>query len=110
MIGDSRPFLLLRSRVRPEARPRFAEWFREVHLRDVTRIPGIAGVQGATTAAGTKLGFYSFESAEVVQSALSSPEAAYTRGTWEPWSPELEELSIELFAALFPLPIYQSGS
>ena len=110
MIGDSNPFLLVRARSRPGSRERFERWFREGHLRDVSRIPGIVQVQSGTTAAGTKLGFYSFASADVVQSALSSPEAAYARGAWEPWTSDLEELSLEIFAPLFPLPIYRAAS
>ena len=109
MIGDSSPFLLIRARARPASRDRFERWFREAHLRDVSRIPGIVRIQSGTTAAGTKLGFYSFAGADVVQSALSSPEAAYARGAWEPWTSELEELSLEIFAPLFPLPIYRAA-
>ena len=67
-------------------------------------------MQAGHTPTGTCLGFYSFESAEVVQSALSSAEAAYARGTWERWAPQLEELLIEIYAPLLPLPIYQSMS
>ncbi len=110
MIGNSAPFLLLRARPHAASHERFERWFREAHLRDVSRIPGIVHVQSATTAAGTKLGFYSFASADVVQAALSSPEAAYARGAWDPWAAELEELSLELFAPLFPLPIYRAAS
>jgi len=110
VIGNSNPFLLVRARSRPGSRERFECWFREAHLRDVSRIPGIALVQSGTTAAGTKLGFYSFASAGVIQSALSSPEAAYARGAWEPWTAELEELSLDIFAPLFSLPIHRSAS
>ncbi|KAA0235893.1 MAG: hypothetical protein HUU14_03930 [Dehalococcoidia bacterium] len=100
--------MLLRARTRSEARPRFEEWFHSVHLRDVGRIPGITSIQSGTTAAGTKLGFYSFSGAEVIQAALSSPEASYARGTWEAWSKDLEELSIEIFAPLSPLLVYRT--
>ncbi len=103
-------FLLVRARPQPEARARFDTWFRHVHLRDVAKIPGIGEVQAAWTAGGTRLGFYTFESGEAVQAALQSPQAAYARGTWEQWSSELEEFSIEIFAPLFPLPIYQGQS
>ncbi len=107
-MNSNQPFLLVRARAKPEARERFGRWFRQVHLRDVARIPGFVRFQAGHTVAETLLGVYTFESTEVVQSALASSEAAYARGTWEQWAPELEELSIELFAPLFPLPIYQS--
>ena len=102
--------MLLRARPKPGERERFSEWFREVHLRDIQNIPGIVSVETGTTAAGTKLGFYAFESSEVVQAALSSPQAAYARGTWQQWTPPLDALQIEIFAPLFPLPIYRSRS
>lgn len=109
-MSPDRPFLLVRARPKAGARERFEPWFREVHLKDVSRIPGIAEVEAARTAAGTRLGFYTFESADAVQGALQSPQAAYTRGTWEQWAGDLDELSIEIFAPLFPLPIYQASS
>jgi len=109
-MNQTTPMMLLRARPKPEERERFSAWFREVHLRDIQNIPGIVSVEACTTAAGTKLGFYAFESSEVVQAALSSPQAAYARGTWQQWTPHLDELLIEIFAPLFPLPIYQSRS
>jgi hypothetical protein len=102
--------MLLRARPRDGARDRFDAWFSDSHLRDVAAIPGIVEVQAGRTPAGTRLGFYSFDSAAVVQSALASAEAAYARGTWEQWAPHLEELFIEIYAPLLPLPIYQSMS
>jgi hypothetical protein len=107
-VNTHRPFLLLRARPKAESRERFAAWFRQVHLRDVGRIPGIATIRSGSTRGGTQLGLYSFESADVVQGSLASPEAAYARGTWEQWAPELEELLIEMWAPAFPLPLYES--
>ncbi|MGH2633177.1 MAG: hypothetical protein ACRDG3_07190 [Tepidiformaceae bacterium] len=109
-MNQTTPMMLLRARPKPEARARFADWFRDVHLRDIQKIPGIISVETGTTSAGTKLGFYAFESSEVVQAALSSPQAAYARATWQVWTPHLDELQIEIFAPLFPLPIYQTRS
>ncbi|MEP7217207.1 MAG: hypothetical protein ABI782_13230 [Anaerolineaceae bacterium] len=107
---DTLPFLLVRARPKPGVRARFEPWFRQVQMRDVAAIPGIVRIRGGFTPAGTALGFYSFESNDAVQTALSSPEAGYARGTWERWAPDLDELLIEIFAPLFPLPIYQSAS
>ncbi len=109
-MNDTLPFLLVRARPKPGVRERFEPWFRQVHLRDVFAIPGIVRVRCGFTPAGTALGFYSFESNDAVQTALSSSEAAYARGTWERWAPDLDELLIEIFAPLYPLPIYQSAS
>ncbi len=107
-MNTLRPFLLLRARPKAESRERFAAWFRQVHLRDVERIPGIATIRSGSTRGGTQLGLYSFESADVVQASLASPEAAYARGTWEQWASELEELLIEMWAPAFSLPLYES--
>lgn len=102
------PFLLLRARPSEAIRAEFERWFLEVHLEDVRRIPGISEVQSAHTPGGTRLAFLQFVSAEIVQDALASPEAAYARGTWERWAPSMEELHIEIFAPLLPLPLYRS--
>jgi hypothetical protein len=107
-VNDNRPFLLVRARPKPQTRPRFEQWFREVHLRDIARIPGFVRIRSGFTPSGTALGIYDFESNDVVQTTLSSSEAAYARGTWEQWGPDLDELLIEIFAVLFPLPIYES--
>ncbi len=104
------PFMLLRARAAEPERERFAIWFRRVHLEDIRGIPGVTRVRSGRVAGGVHLGFYSFESSETVQASLASPEAAYARGTWEEWAPHLEELSIEIWATLGPLPLYHSAS
>jgi len=109
-VIDTLPFLLVRARPKPGARERFEPWFRQVHMRDAAAIPGIVRIRGGFTPAGTALGFFSFESNDAVQIGLSSAEAGYARGTWEQWAPDLDELQIEIFATLSPLPIYQSAS
>lgn len=107
-MRGSAPFLLVRARPKSDVKARFGEWFVGVHLRDVAKIPGIARVNAAWTPGGTRLGMYAFESADAIQSALQSPQAAYARGAWEQWSEDLDEFSIEIWAPLFPLPIYES--
>ncbi|MCC6381014.1 MAG: hypothetical protein IT304_00820 [Dehalococcoidia bacterium] len=106
MRGDT-PFMLLRARTKPGAAARFDRWFREVHLRDVEKIPGVVSVRGGRTAGGTQLGLYEFAAAEVVQAALGSPEAAYARGTWEQWAGDLEELLIEMWAPVGPALLFR---
>ena len=109
-MNDDLPYMLLRARPDEASRERFAKWFRAVHLRDVEKIPGISRVQSGRTAGGTYLGFYGFASSETVQEALSSPQAAYARGTWEQWAPHLEELAMEIWAPLGPLGLYHGSS
>jgi hypothetical protein len=86
----------------------FRTWFRGVHPGDARKIPGIAQIEMAETAAGTFLALYSFDGAEAVQVALASPQAAYARGTIEQWTAKLEELQIEMFTPLGALPIFSS--
>ena len=107
-MNTSRPFMLLRARVGPGLRPEFDRWFDSDHLRDVAAIPGIVAVKKGRNADGTRLGVYTFESSDVLQGALASPEAAYARGTWDQWQPNLEELLIEMWAAVFHIPLYSS--
>jgi hypothetical protein len=102
------PFLLLRARPKAEASDRFRRWFRTVHLNDVRAIPGIVAIESGLTAGGATLGFYSFAGADAVQTALSSPQASYARGTWEQWAGSLEELLIEIWSPLIPMPLYHS--
>jgi hypothetical protein len=106
-MEDHRPFMLLRARVSEPLRPEFDQWFETVHLRDVARIPGIVRVRKGRNADGTRLAVYSFENTEAVQPALASPEAAYARGTWERWQPDMEELLIELWSSVLTMPLYR---
>ncbi|MFQ5380047.1 MAG: hypothetical protein ACE5EF_00285 [Dehalococcoidia bacterium] len=106
MVPQS-PFLLVRARPAEGADEHaFGRWFREVHLRDAAKIPGVGAVEWGRSPNGAWLGLFSFESAETVQTSLSSPEAAYARGTWQRWMPRLAELHVELFAPVVPLPMY----
>jgi hypothetical protein len=109
-MNDDRPFMLLRARVHEEARYEFDRWFEAVHLKDVARIPGIVQVRKGRNADGTRVAVYSFADTDTVQTALASPEAAYARGTWETWQPQLEELLIELWSATFPIPLYRNAN
>lgn len=109
-MNDGRPFLLVRAKPLPEESERFERWFREAHLRDAGQIPGVTRVRAGRTAGGTLLAMLIFADAEAVQQALASPEAQYARGTWAQWAGKLDELHIEIFAALGPMPIFQSRS
>jgi len=102
--------MLLRARTRESQRAEFDAWFDRVHCVDVARIPGVVSVRRGRNPDGTRLALLSFADADAVQSALSSAEAAYARGTWERWQPDLEELLIELWSASFTIPLYRSAN
>lgn len=109
-MNDDRPFLLVRAKPLPDEAERFARWFREVHIRDAGQIPGVAQVRSGRTPGGAWLAMLIFANSEAVQQALSSPEAQYARGTWAQWAGKLDELHIEIFAALGAMPIFRSRS
>ena len=109
-MTPDQPFLLLRAHPRAEDRDEFRRWFRDVHLRDTRAVPGFSQIESGETPGGTFLALYSFESTEAVQTALASPQAAYARGTLEPWASRLEELVIEMFAPVELMPLYSSRS
>lgn len=99
------PIFVVRATPRDDVRETFLRWFRTVHLRDARRIPGVAEVSMGLTPAGTVLGVYSFQSADVVRPALESPQAAYARGTWEQWAPHLLDLVLEMYAVVEVSPL-----
>jgi hypothetical protein len=43
----------------------------------------------------------------VIQKTLASREAAQARQDWERWLPYASEISVEVYAALRPLPAYR---
>lgn len=106
-MNTGRPMMLLRARTRADVREEFDRWFDTVQKENVRSIPGIARVLSGRANGGTRLGIYLFDSAEAVQPALSSPQAAYTRGTWQRWQADMEEMSIELWAGVVTMSMYE---
>lgn len=100
------PFLLVRAVPYPEERDAFGRWFTRTHLADVRRIPGFGTVRHGRSHDGGFLGVYTFLDASKIQETLSSPEAAYARGTWETWARSLDELVVEVIAPLVPIRLY----
>jgi hypothetical protein len=43
----------------------------------------------------------------IIQKALASKEAAQARQDWERWLPHTSDMSVEVYAALKPLPAYR---
>lgn len=99
--------MLLRARTRPEVREEFDCWFDVVHMANVRGIPGIARALAGRANGGTRLGVYLLNDAEAIEPALSSPEAAYTRGTWTRWQDDMEEMTLELWAEVVSMPLFE---
>ena len=57
---------------------------------------------------GAHLMGYRFEDESAVQPALQSEQAQRARQDWERWAEQVYELSVEIYAPLSPLPIFQN--
>ncbi len=104
------PIMIVRARIDPSALDRFEDWHRQIHLPHVLEIPGIISafrVRAADPIAGAHLMGYTFEDESVVQPALSSEAAQVARRDWEAWADQVYELSVEIYAPLAALPIFQ---
>ncbi|MDE2746575.1 MAG: hypothetical protein OXI41_11420 [Chloroflexota bacterium] len=104
------PIMIVRARLDPTVLQEFEDWHRQTHLPHVLEIPGIVSafrVRGSDPIAGAHLMGYTFEDESVVQAALSSEEAQVARRDWDHWADQVYELSVEIYAPLAPLPIFQ---
>ena len=50
---------------------------------------------------------FTFSNEAIIQKALASKEANQARQDWEPWLSHASEVSVEVYAALRPLPAYR---
>lgn len=104
------PIMIVRARLDPTALDAFESWHRQTHLPHVLAIPGVTSafrVRASDPIAGAHLMGYTFEDESVVQGALSSEEAQVARRDWDEWADQVYELSVEIYAPLAPLPIFQ---
>lgn len=105
------PIMIVRARLDPEALGEFEEWYLSTQLPHVLEIPGITSafrVRGPESIAGAHLMGYRFEHEAAVQPALASEQAQLARRDWRAWADRVYELSVEIYAPLSPLPIFQS--
>lgn len=102
--------MIVRARIDPSVLEEFERWHRQTHLPHVLGIPGIVSafrVRSADPIAGSHLMGYMFENESAVQQAFSSDEARAAREDWDRWAEQVYELSVEIYAPLAPLPIFQ---
>lgn len=97
--------LVVQAQPKTESASEFRAWLLGSHLPEARKIPGISDVTAGISSPGTWYVFYTFASAETFERALGSPEAAYSRGTWERWDERLEGRTIEVWAPLMVSPI-----
>lgn len=108
---SSAPFLLVRARIRPSRLEEFRVWHAAVHVPHVLAIPGITSYRRLT--AGPEIvddgpnhaSLFFFRDENLIQRALSSPEAERARRDWESWAADTRDLSISIFAQLDTRPL-----
>jgi hypothetical protein len=106
---SKRPFLVVRAHVNSEILAEFEQWYRQVHLHTMLKIPGIVAafrVQSPRTGPNW-LAVYQFASEAMVQQAFASKEAEQARRDWERWLPYVSEVSVEVYTPLMALPAYR---
>lgn len=104
-MNSEAPMLWVQAKPKVESASEFRAWLLGTHLAEARNIPGMSDVTAGVNPEGLWYVFYSFDSAKTFERALSSPEAAYTRGTWERWDEQLEGRTIEVWAPLMVSPI-----
>jgi len=104
----ARPYLVVRASIEPSVMEEFERWYCREHLPHVMAIPGIVkayrsrchrrGVNWTT--------LYEISDDASVQTAMSSPQAERARRDWETWAQHVSDVTIEIYAALGPLPVF----
>ena len=103
------PFLVVRAQVSPEILDEFEQWYRQVHLQTMLKIPGIvAAFRVQSPRSGPNwLTVFKFANEAIVQQAFASKEAEAARRDWERWVPHVSEASVEVYTPLMALPAYR---
>ena len=106
---SKRPFLVVRAHVNAEILDEFEQWYREVHVHTMLKIPGIVAAFRAESAHGGSnwLTIFKFSSETMVQQAFASKEAEQARRDWERWLPYVSEVTVEVYTPLMALPAYR---
>jgi hypothetical protein len=105
----TKPYLVVRATIESSVMDEFVKWYETVHLPHVMEIPGIERAfrtdcrrRGANWTA-----LYEIADQASIQVAFTSGEAERARRDWEAWLPHVTDLSVEVYAALGPIPGYE---
>ncbi len=103
------PCIVVRAFIDPALMNEFDHWYREVHLPHVREIPGVVAAYRVTANRKNTnwTAIYTLSDDTQVQGTLTSAEAERARQDWERWLPVISDFSIEVYAGLGPIPIYQ---
>ena len=106
---NSRPLLVVQAHIDPDVLPEFERWYLGTHIHNMFKIPGITAAFRAHSArrGPNWVTVFMLSDESVLQKALASKEAAQARQDWQRWMPHVSEVSVEVYAALRPLPAYR---
>ncbi len=101
----TRPFLVVRASIEQSIMDEFIRWYTAVHLPHVMQIPGvIKAYRSNCHRRGVNwTAVYELSDDASVQRTIASKEADVARRDWERWLPHVQELSVEVYAALGPV-------
>lgn len=103
------PFLVVRAHVNPEVLAELEQWYLQVHIHNMLRIPGIVAAFRLRTLRTGPNWMTAFRLADesVIQKAFASTEANEARQDWERWLPYVSEVTVEVYTSLMSLPAYR---
>jgi hypothetical protein len=104
----SKPYLVVRANIEQTIMDEFVRWYETEHLAHVMEIPGIVrAFRSNCRRHGVNwTALYELADDASIQRAFTSSEADRARRDWERWLPHVSELSVEVYAALGPIPGY----
>ena len=104
----AKPYLVVRANIEPSIMDDFVRWYETEHLPHVMAIPGIVrAFRSNCSRRGVNwTALYELKDDASIQQALQSGEANRARQDWERWMQHVSELTVEVYAALGPLPGY----
>jgi hypothetical protein len=105
-VRTAKPYLVVRASIEPGVMDEFLRWYVQVHLPHVMAIPGIerAYRSNCHRAGVNWTALYEIKDDASVNVAITSSEADRARQDWERWLPHVQDLSVEVYAALGPQP------
>lgn len=104
----AKPYLVVRASIEPSMMDEFLKWYAREHLPRVMQIPGIVrAFRSRCHRRGVNwTALYELADDAAVHVAIASNEADRARQDWERWLPHVQDLSVEVYASLGPLPTY----
>ncbi len=105
---SSKPFLVIKVQIDSSILEEFEKWYREVHLHNILRIPGVIAAYRLNKLRNDNywLTILKFQDETALQDALNSSEAGKARQAWQRWMPYISDMSVEVYATLGSLMTY----